>query len=320
MMKEYPIAYAAYNFNSEIRYQSTSGGVFSIIADYLIENHKAIVYGASFDSDFDVQHIRIDSCLDIAKLRGSKYPQSKIGNCFKQIKKDLDDNRNVLFVGTPCQVAGLENYLGHDYKNLYTMDFVCHGVASNGVWRDYVRELGRNRKITNIIFKYKYKGWKKWYFQVLYDDGSIWHRRGSMTKFMRSYLNYGNVRPSCYYCKFKGLKRISDFTISDCWGIGENDTQMNDNGGLSALLLQNDKATILFDEIKSQLKYKKYDALKLMEGNWTTFKPVLPDERRYDFFKCVAEKSALEGLNIFYRPSLKSWIKYYYLRVKGLEK
>ena len=319
MHTDYPIAYAAYNNNIDIRMVSTSGGVFTVIAEHLIKTKNAVVYGASFDGSFNVKHVRIDSCEDLACLRGSKYPQSTIGMCFKMAKQDLESGRFVLFVGTPCQIAGLKCFLNNDYDNLYTMDFVCHGVASDLVWRGYVEELGKRGKITNIIFKYKYKGWKKWYFRVEYENG-FRQRRGHMTKFMHSYLSYANIRPSCYECRFKGLNHISDFTISDCWGIAEQDKEINDNLGLSALLVQNTRAEKLFDSIVSELTVKKYDAKKLMEGNWTAFKCVSRPSIRDKFFFMVKEKSVSEALKTCFAPSAKQWAVYYIQRLIGKEK
>lgn len=321
MNEEYPKAYAVFNKDEHIRFLSTSGGIFSLLAEYMIKN-GAVVYGAAFDDHFSVTHIRVADYEGIAKLRGSKYPQSQVLNCYKSAKRDLDDGKTVFFTGTPCQIAGLKNFIGKNKNidNLYTLDFVCHGVASDMLWRDYVTGLEKNGEIKNIIFKYKYKGWKKWYFRVDYKDGRYWQRRGHMTSFMNSYISYANIRPSCYECHFKGLHRVSDFTISDCWGIGEQDKLMNDNRGLSALLLQNERAVKIFEQISEFAKYKKYDARALMEGNWTTFKSVKPNKVRTEFFAYVNKNSGQKGLKKFFSPTVKRWIGYYIKRIKGTEK
>ena len=261
----------------------------------------------------------MESKEELNKLRGSKYPQSQVAECFKFAKEDLELNRTVLFVGTPCQIVGLKNFLKKEFENLYTMDFVCHGVASDLVWRDFVSYLSRKGKIQNITFKYKFKGWKKWYFRVDYEQG-FWQRRGHMTKFMNSYLSYANIRPSCYECSFKGVNRNSDFTISDCWGIAESDKEINDNLGLSALLIQNDKALKLFKLISERLVTKRYDAKELMEGNWTTFKCVPRPAIREKFFKEVENTSGDVALNKYFTPTVKQWIVYYYQKLRGKEK
>ncbi len=320
MIENFPEAYAIYNNDDAIRFKSTSGGIFSILSELFIDVLNGVVYGAAFDENFDVRHIRVDSLNEIGLLRGSKYPQSKIGDVFRIAKNDLDNGKYVLFVGTPCQINGFKNFLGKNYDRLYYLDFVCHGVASNGIWRDYLSDLKTRGEISNIVFKYKYKGWKKWYFHVDYKDGKVWQRRGYMTSFMQSYLTYTNVRPSCYSCPFKGLKRNSDFTISDCWGIGEKDKDLNDDRGLSALLLQNNRAKVIFEKIKDKTTYKQYDAYSLMEGNWTTFKPVIKSKIRASFFQYAYQNSGREALKKFFKPKLKQWIRYYLYRIEGKEK
>lgn len=317
--EEFPVAYAAYNKDINIRKESTSGGIFTVIAEYLISNKRAIVYGAAFDSYFNVEHIRVDSKEDLMLLRGSKYPQSIIDDCYKRVKNDLDDGRVVLFVGSPCQVAGLKSFMKYENRNLYTIDFVCHGVASALIWREYLKEIQKKGKIKNIIFKYKYKGWKNWYFRVEYEK-KVWQRRGNLTSFMRSYLCHANIRPSCYECRFKGLKHISDFTISDCWGVAEQDSAINDNMGLSALLLQNERAIEIYRCIIKDIVTKKFEANTLMKKNWTTFRSVQKPSIRYVFFKRAIIDSSIKALKIYFSPSIKRWIVYYIDRLKGIEK
>ena len=319
-MSEYPVAYSVYNRNNDIRLRSTSGGVFTAIAEHFITNHNGAVYGAAFDESFNVVHKRVVTIEGLQELRGSKYPQSKIGKCFIQARDDLEGRKLVFFTGTPCQIEGLKRFLRKDYENLFCLDFVCHGVASDSVWRSYVELLETKGEISSIVFKHKLKGWKKWYFHVTYKDGSTWFRRGNLTKFMSSYLSYANIRPSCYECHFKGVQRLSDFTISDCWGIGEQDSTMNDDKGLSALLLQNERAEQIFESIKGQLQYKQYNAHELMQGNWTTLRSVPENPIRSEFFGNVANHSPGHALNKYFTPSLKRWLGYYYRRLRGTDK
>lgn len=316
----FPVAYACYNKDRQTRMSSTSGGIFTVLASYFMLEKNAVVFGAAFDKDFNVKHIKIDSIDQLSLLRGSKYPQSNICDSFSEVRKMLDCGINVFFTGTPCHIVALKNYLARNYDNLYTMDFVCHGVGSNSIWRGYVGELKKSGEIQRITFKAKPHGWKKWYFKVDFKDGKTWQRRGSMTMFMRSYLSYTNIRPSCYECHFKGLQRCSDFTISDCWGVGEGNKEINDDRGLSAILLQNRRAVQIFDSIKNCLKYQEYDAEELMAGNWTTFKSVRPNPIRFSFFKHAFETGTAVALRNFFRPSIKNWMAYYYKRFMGIEK
>ena len=321
MIDNYPKAYAVYNNNLEVRLKSTSGGIFSLLAEFFLNEKNAVVYGASFDNDLNVIHTRITKVDDISHLRGSKYPQSKMGSSYRDVKNDLINGRTVFFVGTPCQIAGLKMFLNDKYNELlYTMDFICHGVASDLIWNEYIRELGRKKRVTNVVFKSKPYGWKKWYFRAEYEDGTYYHIRGSMNRFMASYLSYANIRPSCFECNFKGLDRNSDFTISDCWGIGEKNKDLNDNNGLSALLLHNERALQIFNIIKNNVTFEEYDPQSLMEGNWTTFRSVPQNPIREEFFKAVGDIGASKALKDFFSPSLKEWVRYYYMRLKGLEK
>lgn len=321
MIKNYPLAFAAYNKNLDIRLDSTSGGIFTVLALYFLEHKKAVVYGAAFGNTFEVEHIRIEDSLSLNRLRGSKYPQSRIGDSFKNVKNDLENGRYVFFTGTPCQVYGLKKYLNNKYQEqLYCMDFVCHGVASRSIWRNYVEKLSQNEQIKKIIFKSKPKGWKKWYFRVEYQNGKTYQIRGKMNLFMRSYLSYCNIRPCCYECAFKGLLRVSDFTISDCWGAGEQNMEINDNKGLSALLIQNDRAFDIFNDINNHLQYLQYEPDILMKENWTAYKCVQKNPVREAFFMSVKTDGGYKALRRFFRPTKKNWIRYYIDRLKGVEK
>ena len=321
MSENYPKAYAIYNNNLEVRLKSTSGGIFSLLAEYFIKEKQAIVYGAAFDYDLNVVHLRVTDMESLDKLRGSKYPQSNMGFTFKEVKKDLENGNVVFFVGTPCQNAGLKMYLNNkNVELLYTMDFICHGVASDLIWNEYIKELSQKKRVRNIVFKSKPYGWKKWYFRAEYEDNSFYHIRGSMNRFMASYLSYVNIRPSCYECCFKGLQRDTDFTISDCWGVGERDKEINDDQGLSALLLHGNRGEDIFNQIKDKVTYKEYDPQILMEDNWTTFRSVPRNSGRKEFFDAVISKGAKKALRKYFSPSIKEWIRYYYMKIKGLEK
>ena len=319
MRHNYPIAYACYNKDEKIRYESTSGGVFSLVAEYILEQMSGVVYGAAFDQDFKVKHIRIEDSGEIRMLRGSKYVQSDIGFSYREVQADLEEKRVVLFTGTPCQIYGLKTYLGKEYDNLYCMDFVCHGVASVKVWEAYVDRLKEKGEIEQIIFKKKVKGWKKWYFCIKYKD-SVCQVRGALNTYMRSYLSYCNIRPSCYSCMFKGIERVSDFTIADCWGIAETNKEINDDKGLSALLIQNERARKIFELISGKLCYLEYEPEVLMEGNWTTVKSVKPHALRTSFFELVRTKGANYALDKHFRPTWRSWLKYRILCILGKEK
>ena len=153
-------AYAAYNTDENIRLKSSSGGVFSLIAEYVLRN-QGVVYGAAFDENFEVEHLRVASVEELELLRGSKYVQSKLDGIYNLCKKDLEIGKQVLFTGTPCQVSGLKSFLRKEYDNLVCMDIVCHGVPSRMVWRKYLeyRINFAKSKIVQIAFRLKNEGW-----------------------------------------------------------------------------------------------------------------------------------------------------------------
>lgn len=147
--------------------QSSSGGAFAILANMYIKE-QAVIYGAAFDDNWNVCHIRVDKKDELKRLYTSKYVQSNMGNTFRNVKLDLDNGKKVLFVGTPCQVAGLKSYLQKDYLNLLAVDFICHGVPSPLVWQRYIEELEQNlnSKITEISFRNKKDGWENYCFML----------------------------------------------------------------------------------------------------------------------------------------------------------
>lgn len=311
-------AYACYNLNEETRRGSTSGGIFPLLAEFVICKKKGVVFGAIFDEKYNVIHNYSETMDGITKMCGSKYSQSNAYRSYAMVKKYLVEGRVVLFTGTPCQVSALHRYLNKDYDNLFTMDFVCHGVSSPALWRDYLYSIGKD-DVKYVCFKDKERGWKTWYLKIGYGKKEF-SQRGRINRYMRSYLGYVNIRPSCYECKFKGDNRESDFTISDCWGAGERDSEMNDNRGLSALLLNTDRAVVVFEELKDLMAYKKYDREELMEGNWTYYKSVPRKTCREDFFALWKEKGVKSALKKYFHMGIRDWIRYLHLRLVGIEK
>lgn len=150
------VAYGGWNNNDEIRKNSTSGGIFSAISKYVLDNN-GLICGAIYDDNLKVIHEIVDNIENLKKINGSKYVQSDMKDNFKKIKKYLEDGKLVLFSGTPCQVSGLNSFLGKEYENLYTCDIVCHGVPSPKVFEKYKKELekAKNSEIININFRDK---------------------------------------------------------------------------------------------------------------------------------------------------------------------
>jgi coenzyme F420-reducing hydrogenase beta subunit len=247
----YPPIYACYNKDENIRILSTSGGIFSILAQYILSN-KGIVFAVRFDERFRIIHAKTEDYNEIQSFRGSKYAQSDIGLIYREIKDYLNNNRHVLFVGTPCQVAGLKQFLNKEYEQLYTCDFICMGIASSKIWEDYLDQFENIKDIKSIIFKDKRIGWHDWKLKFIYKTKEKYYNRFS-NLFMNGYLNWLYFRPSCYECPFKGFHRVSDFTVSDCWGIEKIYPQFDDNKGTSCLMLHTEKSKKVFEIVKTNL-------------------------------------------------------------------
>ncbi len=234
-------AFAAINKNDKIRSESSSGGIFTAIAEKMT-TMSGIVFGAKFTPDFSVIHSHTSNTDDIADFRGSKYVQSTIGNSYKECKDLLDSGKTVLFSGTPCQIGGLKAFLRKDYRNLITIDFICHGVPSPLLWEKYISfKSADNQRITKITFRDKSSGWENYSFTVNYADGNIYKQIFRSNEYMRLFLKDVSLRPSCYNCNFKGISRHSDITLGDFWGIRQELPSFNDNRGTSFIIVHTDK-------------------------------------------------------------------------------
>ena len=243
-----PIAvFAGINSDDEIRSKSSSGGVFTSLAEYVIKS-GGVVFGAGFDCDWEVEHIYIETENDLHKLRGSKYLQSRIGNTFIKTREFLNQGRTVLFSGTSCQIAGLKRYLRKEYINLITVDVVCHGVPSPLVWREYLNFLLQRHEsvlkedIKTISFRDKVTGWKNYSITMTaFDDNVMFHETHNKNLVMRLFLANLSLRPSCFKCPAKQGKSHSDITLADYWGIERFHPEIDDDKGTSMLLVNTDK-------------------------------------------------------------------------------
>lgn len=247
-----PECYAVWA-QKDIREVSSSGGMFTVLAQYILRK-KGIVVGAAWNSKFHVEHIIIDSEADLAKLRSSKYVQSSISEeLFKDIKTYLEHGRYVLFSGCPCQVAGLKNYLGKDYDNLLCVDIVCHGVPSPLVLESYISELANGRKVKHIDFREKkYFGWST-ITAVQFEDGTEYVKKYSESPWYIGFLQGIIVRECCGSCKYAKTQRVGDITLGDFWQIHKIEPKYNDWRGTSLVLINTEKGKRYFDLTKINL-------------------------------------------------------------------
>lgn len=283
-----PEAYACYNTDEDIRMQSSSGGVFTAIAKWII-SQNGVIFGAGFDDNLNVVHMEIDNEKDLSKLRGSKYVQSVIGNNFVKVKEYLKTGRIVLFTGTPCQIDGLLHYLEKDYTNLYTQDIICHGVPSPKVWKTYL-EFQENQYNSSIKrypspnFRNKDNGWSKYSNYLSFENGREYKDCFVNNIYMKAFLKNISLRPSCYDCHSKTLSRNSDITLADLWGCKDIVPEMFDDKGTSFVMINSKKGKELFEKISNQLVEKEIDINIAVNYNSSAYQSVsLPKKRKWFF-------------------------------------
>jgi len=253
--KKEPSIYAAININPECRKNSSSGGLFSAMAEYVL-NQKGTVYGAAFNEQFMVKHIKISSKNELNKLKGSKYVQSNMGTIFTDVKNDLTNGLMVLFSGTPCQVNGLKAYLNSPYDNLFLCDIVCHGVPSPLIWKDYIDYISEKygNKPIAISFRDKKYGWRKQAININFGRTN-YIKTTTQDPFYIMYFAHYMLRPSCHNCNYASYYRCSDITLGDFWGIEKSKIgkQLDDDKGVSLVMANTEKGNELVAQIKKQI-------------------------------------------------------------------
>ncbi|MCR4647181.1 MAG: Coenzyme F420 hydrogenase/dehydrogenase, beta subunit C-terminal domain [Oscillospiraceae bacterium] len=274
---------------------AASGGVFSALATgYFKEG--GFVSGAVFDKDFTLYHIITEQSKFLSKLRGSKYTQSSIGYVLREIKKKLLENKQVLFCGTPCQVAGLKSYLGKEYANLLTIDLICHGVPSNRSFKDYIHhfEKKNNIQVKSFTFRDKQVGWGK--------NGSIITQSGKRYKLFETaqsyfyYFAYSIImRENCYTCKYACSHRPGDLTIGDYWGIQKehpellNKQNLDESKGVSVIIVNTQKGVSALQKYGCELRLYESSFEKAARGNAQLNKPTAHQPKREDVLSLYAK-------------------------------
>ena len=281
-----PSAYACINNNEAIRLESSSGGLFTLIAEQVIEDGGA-VFGASFNENFEVEHSCVELKEKLVRLRGSKYVQSRIGNTYEQSKQLLKSGRKVLYTGTPCQIGGLKSYLGKSYDNLLCVDIICHGVPSPEVWKNYVdyRQGKAASAVQKISFRRKDDGWKRYSVSFLFKNNIEYRKTLDKDLYMRAFLKDVCLRPSCYACGFKTIHRQSDITLADFWGIQRMLPDMNDDKGTSLIFVNSKAGQTMIEQIEDKMKFKAVDINEAVKYNSAAIKSASSNPNRNQFFK-----------------------------------
>lgn len=251
--------YAVKNINLEEQKESSSGGMFSVLANYVLDKNGT-VYGCAFNSELVAEHIRIDNKKNLYKLRGSKYVQSNTKNTFVQVKEDLLNNMYVLYSGTPCQIAALKSYLGKEFDNLILIDILCHGVPSPYLFKEY--KFWLEKKYNSRIYDYNFRNKEKIYWGFGYGIKLTLKEKhkyiyGDDDKYVYAFSKGITLREACYNCKYCSSKRMGDITIGDFWGIEKIYPKLYDKHGVSLVIVNTENGRKIFDELKYNLKFEK---------------------------------------------------------------
>lgn len=287
-----PAALAAQNTDDSVRLPSSSGGVFSALAaDVFARGGR--VCAAVYDSDFSVCHVITDSADRLSEMRGAKYAQSRAEHCFPEIRDLLCKGIPVLFVGTPCQTAGLRAYLGRDHENLLLVDMVCHGVPSPKVWKQYLKERNfvdaPGSALRSVNLRSKSTGWSRYGYSVemKYTDGTSRSVPQGQDVFMRGFVSNLYLCPSCAACGFKGVKRCSDLTLGDYWGIWDQYPEFDDNKGTSLLLMHTEKAHKVWNRISGDFRSMNVTVQEAIAQNPSAVRASAPHPNREMFFRGI---------------------------------
>lgn len=309
--KAIPIqSWAAISTDKEIQRSSSSGGIFTLLAEDIL-NEGGCIYGATFTDDFQqVYHTRIDDINDLYVLRTSKYLQSRTEGVFEDVEAQLKTGRAVLFSGTPCQIAGLKAFLRAEYCNLISVAIICHGVPSPKLWEKYIEQISRKYRgtISSVNFRNKKYGWKKYGLQIKY-KGKEYYRKLAVDPYMQMFLRNICLRESCYLCNAKDNGPEADITIGDFWGVETIVPEMNNIMGTSLVLLHSEKGRKLFEKREAFMKCKQVDFDEAIKQNTSYFCSVKRPESRNWFYKDLEELPWKKFVNKYGRLSFRKRIK-----------
>ena len=298
--------YAARNGNETIRMSSSSGGVFTALAEEIIKR-GGVVFGASFNEDWQVVHSYTEQLEGLSAFRGAKYVQSVVGDTYLQVRHFLKQNRWVLFSGTPCQVAGLKHFLRTGYERLLTVDVVCHGVPSPLVWQTYLDSINpRKERITTLSMRDKSLGWKRYGMDIRTEKEILYTGKAASNLYSQGYLDNLYLRPSCHACPAKKGRSHSDLTLGDFWGIEQVCPSMDDNRG-TGLVLVNSPAGMNFYRSLSVLE-KEVTYAQAFRGNPSLECSVPLTESREEFWRRFPEEG-MKAVSDIHKRKRKIWVR-----------
>lgn len=283
-------AFVVQNKDEKVLRESTSGGFFSSLALWVLRQ-DGVVFGCCLNKDFEAVHTFVERYEDVGQFRNSKYVQSVIGHAYSDAKRLLQNGRMVLFSGTPCQIEGLLNYLRKPYENLYTVDVVCRAVPSPMVLRKYLdMQSAKTGTMMGVKFRDKYHGYKYSTMSLYTQNGMDYHEGIDTDVYLRSFFSGVNIRPSCTDCKFRSRYRVSDFTIWDCYNIGDFCKELDNDKGVTRVLCHSERSLDIIRNL-NDLKVFEVDSEKAVKGVKEMVSGPQFHPKRDVFFKAMNDDS-----------------------------
>ncbi len=293
MNVEEPKVYAAWSLNDEIRINSTSGGVFSELALHILKN-GGYICGVRYGRNHHIEHCIINTIGGLETIRQSKYAQSDKGYIYREIKQLLLCGQKVLFCGTPCECAGLRNYLQKDYDNLIIVDFICRGANSPRVYERFLEYLENKyeSKCVKVWFKNKTYGWNRFSTKIEFANGDCYLEDRDHDPYILGYIKCNlYMRPSCAKCRFRMVQRFSDITLADFWGIRLSDPSLDTEKGTSMVLINSSKGADLFGNIEPNIFHEEKSLKDVLIGNPCLLSSPRMNKKKGYFFKNLETES-----------------------------
>lgn len=297
----YPVAFAAKSENDPMRMRSSSGGVFYELADQMLRD-GGYVCGAVFDDEFHVKHILSNAKEDILRMMGSKYAQSDVGYCYREVKDVLEKGCKVLFSGCPCQVAGLHTFLGKEYPNLLLVELICHGIPSDHMLQTYIgmQERKYGAKLKRMEFRNKAKGWHNSAVRMEFEDHRIYSIPYTADAYTIGFLRNITLKSSCYNCHFRNFTTGNDIILGDFWGA-EVELPEDDNKGISAILVNSGKGMDTLD--RCNLALTQTDVETVIKYNRNLLCSAAPSPQRSSFYASADTNGFEEAIRRYLEES-----------------
>lgn len=291
--------------NEDIRKESASGGMFTILSDYVLEQN-GVIFGAAFDEEWNLKHIKAVNQKERDRCRGSKYLQSNLGDTYKEIICALKEGKKVLFTGTPCQVAGVKSVIKHE--DLILVDIICHGVASPKVFEGFVKYIEKTlgNKIKKISFRDKEYGWSNQLWSVEDDKGNK-YKEAELKRYKRVYYEHLAHRESCFNCQYASLERSGDITMGDYWGVNDSIPEFNDEKGISLVWANTKKGQEILDSVLKQEQVIERNIQDCLQPQLQ--EPVKYNKNRERFLKLYHKKGFKKSTDIVFEYTILKKVK-----------